>query len=46
MRLGGEDLRRKRMVVGMPRVGRGLSEVPLGHAVLVAVVGERRRAGW
>ena len=40
VRLGGEDLRRECMVVGVPRVGQGLGEVPLGQAVLVAVVGD------
>ena len=38
--LGGENLRRECMVVGVPRVGQGLGEVPLGQAVLVAVVGD------
>jgi hypothetical protein len=40
VRLGGENLCRKGMVVGMPRVGQGLGEVPLGQSVLVAVVGD------
>jgi hypothetical protein len=40
VRLGGEDLGREGMVVGMPRVGQGLGEVTLGQAVLVAVVGD------
>lgn len=35
MRLSGENLRRKGMVVGMPRVGQGLGEVSLGQAVPV-----------
>ena len=38
--LAGEDLSRERTVTGVPRVGQGLGEVPLGQAVLVAVVGD------
>jgi hypothetical protein len=40
VRLGGEDLRCEGVVVGVPRVGQGLGEVPLGQSVLVAVVGD------
>jgi hypothetical protein len=40
VRLAGENLSRERMVTGVPRVGQGLGEVPLGQAVLVAVVGD------
>jgi len=40
VRLGGKNLRRKGMVVGVPRVGQGLGEVPLGQSVLVAVIGD------
>jgi hypothetical protein len=39
VRLGSEDLRRKSRVTGVPRIGQRLGEVPLGQAVLVAVVG-------
>jgi hypothetical protein len=40
VRLGGEDLRGEGVVVGVPRVGQRLGEVPLGQSVLVAVVGD------
>jgi hypothetical protein len=36
--LGSEDLRRKSWVAGVPRIGQCLSEIPLGEALLVAVV--------
>jgi hypothetical protein len=39
VRLGGEDLRSEGMIVGVPRIGQGLGEVPLGQAMLVTVVG-------
>ncbi len=39
VRLGSEDLRRKSWVAGVPRIGQRLSEIPLGEAVLAAVVG-------
>jgi len=40
VRLGGEDLRRRRMVTSVPRAGQDLGGVPLGQAVLVTVVGD------
>ena len=38
VRLGSEDLCRESWVTGVPRIGERLSEIPLGQAVLVAVV--------
>ena len=40
VRLGGENLRRRRMVTSVPRAGQDLGGVPLGQAVLVTVVGD------
>jgi hypothetical protein len=40
VRLGGENLRRRRMVTSVPRVGQDLVGVPLGQAVLVTVAGD------
>jgi hypothetical protein len=39
MSLGGEDLSGKRGIVGVSRIGQRLGEIPLGKAILVAVVG-------
>jgi hypothetical protein len=39
VRLGSEDLCRKSRVFGVPRIGQRLGKIPLGQAVLVAVVG-------
>ncbi|HEY1000047.1 MAG TPA: hypothetical protein VGD83_10435 [Streptosporangiaceae bacterium] len=41
VRLGGENLRRRRMVASVPRAGQDLGGVPLGQAVLVTVVGDQ-----